>query len=72
MAGLGIALWMLPRLLKTRLVGERYAVAGAGLWNAGVAAGVVAILAGWTDGLQWFELPWPLGILLALGGAHAA
>ncbi len=72
MAGLGIALWMLPRLLKTRLVGERYAVAGAGLWNAGVAAGVVAILAGWTDGLQWLEIPWEIGILLALGGALSA
>jgi cytochrome c oxidase cbb3-type subunit I len=72
MAGLGIALWMLPRLLKTDLVGERFAVAGAGLWNAGVAAGVVAILSGWTDGLQWLEIPWQIGILLALGGALCA
>jgi cytochrome c oxidase cbb3-type subunit 1 len=29
MAGIGVALWMLPRLLKTALVGGRYAVAGA-------------------------------------------
>jgi cytochrome c oxidase cbb3-type subunit 1 len=72
MAGLGIALWMLPRLLKTNLVGERFAVAGAGLWNAGVAAGVVAILSGWTDGLQWLEIPWQIGILLAVGGALCA
>ena len=72
MAGLGIALWMLPRLLKTSLVGERFAVAGAGLWNAGVAAGVVAILSGWTDGLQWLEIPWQIGILLAAGGAMCA
>jgi cytochrome c oxidase cbb3-type subunit 1 len=72
MAGLGIALWMLPRLLKTNLVGERFAVAGAGLWNAGVAAGVVAILSGWTDGLQWLEIPWQIGILLAAGGAMCA
>ena len=72
MAGLGIALWMLPRLLKTHLVGERFAVAGAGLWNAGVAAGVVAILSGWTDGLQWLEIPWQIGILLAAGGAMCA
>jgi cytochrome c oxidase cbb3-type subunit 1 len=72
MAGLGIALWMLPRLLKTNLVGERFAVAGAGLWNAGVAAGVAAILSGWTDGLQWLEIPWQIGILLAVGGALCA
>jgi cytochrome c oxidase cbb3-type subunit 1 len=72
MAGLGISLWMLPRLLKTHLVGEHYAVWGAALWNAGVAAGVVAILSGWTDGLQWLEIPWQIGILLAVGGALCA
>jgi cytochrome c oxidase cbb3-type subunit 1 len=69
MAGLGIALWMLPRLLKTPLMGARFAVAGAGVWNAGLAAGVAAILSGWTDGLQWLEIPWQIGILLAIGGA---
>ncbi|WP_091809725.1 hypothetical protein [Burkholderia sp. WP9] len=48
MAGVGIALWMLPMLLEINLMGKRFAVAGAGLWNAGVAAGVVAIaLSGW-------------------------
>jgi cytochrome c oxidase cbb3-type subunit I len=72
MAGLGIALWMLPRLLKTELVGERYAVWGAGLWNAGVAAGILAILSGWTDGMQWLEIPWQIGILLAVGGSLCA
>jgi cytochrome c oxidase cbb3-type subunit 1 len=72
MAGLGISLWMLPRLLKAHLVGEHYAVWGAALWNAGVAAGVVAILSGWTDGLQWLEIPWQIGILLAVGGALCA
>jgi cytochrome c oxidase cbb3-type subunit 1 len=72
MAGLGISLWMLPRLLKTRLIGEPYAVWGAAVWNAGVAAGVAAILSGWTDGLQWLEIPWQIGILLAIGGALCA
>ncbi|RKT98815.1 hypothetical protein C7H84_34935 [Burkholderia sp. Nafp2/4-1b] len=72
MSGLGIAIWMLPRLLATTLVGERVAVLGAAMWNAGVAAGVVAILLGWTDGLQWLEIPWQIGIMLALGGALCA
>ncbi|WP_176091395.1 cbb3-type cytochrome c oxidase subunit I [Burkholderia ambifaria] len=72
MSGLGIAIWMLPRLLRTALVGERLAVAGATIWNAGVAAGVIAILSGWTDGLQWLEIPWQIGILLAIGGALCA
>ncbi|MXN73981.1 hypothetical protein GR157_04410 [Burkholderia sp. 4701] len=72
MAGLGVSLWMLPRLLGTKLVGEHCALVGAGLWNAGVAAGVVAILSGWTDGLQWLEIPWQIGILIAVGGALCA
>ncbi|HDR9157717.1 TPA: cbb3-type cytochrome c oxidase subunit I [Burkholderia vietnamiensis] len=72
MAGIGISLWMLPRLLKTRLAGERFAIAGARIWNAGLAAGIAAILSGWTDGLQWLEIPWQIGILLAVGGALAA
>lgn len=72
MAGIGIALWMLPRLLKTPLAGQRYAALGAWLWNAGVAAGIAAILSGWTDGLQWLEIPWQIGILLAAGGAFTA
>src|SRR5260370_42403537 len=42
------------------------------MWNAGVAAGVAAILSGWSDGLQWLEIPWQIGILLAVGGALCA
>lgn len=72
MAGIGISLWMLPRLLKTELSGGRYAIAGAWMWNSGVGAGVAAILAGWTDGLQWLEIPWQIGILLVVGGAFTA
>ncbi|QDW52848.1 MULTISPECIES: cbb3-type cytochrome c oxidase subunit I [Burkholderia] len=72
MAGIGISLWMLPRLLKTQLAGGRFAIAGAWLWNAGLSAGIAAILSGWTDGLQWLEIPWQIGILLAAGGALAA
>jgi len=32
-AGVGVALWLIPRLLKTELAGGRYAIAGAVLWN---------------------------------------
>lgn len=67
-AGVGIALWLIPRLLKTRLVGARYALWGAGLWHAGVTLGVAALLAGWSDGMEWLEFPWPVDILLFLGG----
>ena len=40
MAGLGLAMWMLPRLLKSTLQGARFALLGAVLWNAGLIAGI--------------------------------
>lgn len=72
MAGVGVALWMIPRLLKTPLVGAGYAVIGAVAWNGGTLVGLVALLTGWTDGLEWLEFPWQLAIFFAGGGALAA
>ncbi len=68
MAGLGIALFIIPRLLKTPLLGARFAFAGAVLWNAALIAGLGSIAAGINDGLEWLEIPWQIGILFALGG----
>ncbi|XVJ69490.1 MAG: hypothetical protein HEQ39_07400 [Rhizobacter sp.] len=67
-AGVGIALWMIPRLLRTPLVGARYAYWGAFFWHMGVTLGVGALLAGWSDGMEWLEFPWQIDILLFIGG----
>lgn len=69
MAALGVALWLLPRLLKTKLVGGRFAVVGAMLWTAGLAAGLGCIAVGLSDGMEWLEIPWQVDILLVIGGA---
>src|SRR5882724_10485402 len=69
MAGLGLALWMLPRLLKTPLQGRRFALLGAVLWNAGLIAGIGSLAAGMAGGLEWLEIPWQVGLLLVAGGA---
>ena len=69
MAGLGITMFVLPRLLKTELAGARFAILGGALWNAGLAAGLGAIAIGVTDGLEWLEIPWQIGILIASGGS---
>ena len=69
MAGLGIALFVIPRLLKTPLLGARYAFVGAVLWNAALIAGLGSVAAGISDGLEWLEIPWQIGILFAVGGA---
>ena len=72
MAGLGVALFIIPRLLKTPLMGVRYALFGGVLWNAALIAGLGSIGAGISDGLEWLEIPWQIGVLFALGGAFIA
>jgi cytochrome c oxidase cbb3-type subunit 1 len=72
MAAVGVALWLMPRLLRTPLRGGRWATVGAGLWNLGVLSGVLAVLFGWTDGTEWLEFPWQIDSLLVVGGAMAA
>jgi cytochrome c oxidase cbb3-type subunit I len=72
MAGIGVGLWLIPRLFKTALVGGGYTLAGAVVWNLGMFAGTVAILAGMSDGLEWLEFPWQVDIALVVGGALAA
>ncbi|RFP19404.1 MULTISPECIES: cbb3-type cytochrome c oxidase subunit I [unclassified Duganella] len=69
MAAFGIANWMLPRLLKTPLVGGRFAILGCMIWNAGLIAGVGCIAAGISDGMEWLEIPWQVDILIVIGGA---
>ncbi|MDE2452155.1 MAG: cbb3-type cytochrome c oxidase subunit I, partial [Burkholderiales bacterium] len=72
MAGLGISMFVIPRLLKTPLMGARFAFVGAVLWNAALIAGLGSIAVGINDGLEWLEIPWQVGILFALGGALIA
>jgi cytochrome c oxidase cbb3-type subunit 1 len=72
MTEMGIAVWLLPRMLRTELVGASYAIAGAAFWNSGLLLGVVAILFGWNDGLEYLEIPWPIAPLFVIGGALTA
>ena len=69
MAGLGTALFIIPRLLKTELVGGRYALLGGALWNAALVAGLGSLAYGVSDGLEWLEIPWQIDILFVAGGA---
>lgn len=69
LAGIGVAIWLIPRLLKTELVGAKYALIGGGIWSIGVFAGTVAIAMGYSDGMEWLEYPWKIDILLVVGGA---
>lgn len=65
LAGIGTALWLVPTLFRTPLRHVALARAGGILWNLAVLVGVIAIGAGWTDGMEWLEIPWPIDLLLA-------
>ena len=66
-AALGTILWVLPRLLRTRLLGGIWAMLGGALINTGIAGGIGAIAAGWTDGMEYLEIPWQIAIFMFVG-----
>lgn len=68
-SGMGIALWLMPRLLHRPLIGARFAIVGTHGWNLALVIGTAALFCGWTDGVEWLEYPWPVDLLLAGSGA---
>jgi len=65
-SALGVGLWLLCRLGRTRLTGPVVATMGALGWNAAVAAGFWAILRGAGTGYEVFEMPGAVAPLLLL------
>jgi cytochrome c oxidase cbb3-type subunit 1 len=72
MAGIGAALFLIPRLFKTSLAGGKYAVMGSVIWNIGLVLGLGAITLGLSDGQEWLEFPWQVDLLFVVGGALCA
>lgn len=66
LGGLGLSLWLIPTIFSTHLRLPILAFAGAVIMNLAVAAGAWAIGTGWTDGLEWLEIPWQIDIFIAL------
>ncbi len=66
-AALGVIIWVLPRLLRTPLVGAAWVLLGGALINTGIASAIGAIGSGWTDGMEYLEIPWQIGIFIVAG-----
>jgi cytochrome c oxidase cbb3-type subunit I len=56
-AGLGVLLWLVCHLGRTKLVATPLVIVGCLFWNLGVTVGVLGILAGDSTGFEWFEMP---------------
>lgn len=63
---LGMAVWLIPTIFATHLRLPSLAFIGAVVLNVAVGAGAWAIATGWTDGLEWLEIPWQIDIFIAL------
>lgn len=66
-AALGIIVWLLPRLLRTPLIGAMWVMIGGALINTAIASAIGAIGAGWTDGMEYLEMPWQIGLFVVAG-----
>lgn len=66
-ASLGVVIWLLPRLMRTPLRRPLWVMMGGALINAGFASSIGAIGAGWTDGMEYLETPWQIGIFIVAG-----
>lgn len=67
--GIGVALWLLCRLGRVKLAYQWPVAVAWKLWNLGVTAGVVAILAGATTGFEWLEMPRGIAGMLFVAAA---
>jgi len=72
MAGIAAAMWMVPRMFRTPLRRPNLAFFGACVWMTATTLAVIAIGLGYSEGAEWLEMPWPVGILLGIGGACMA
>jgi cytochrome c oxidase cbb3-type subunit 1 len=65
LAGAGMVCALMGRLCRTPLRWRGLLYASALLWNAGLLAGTLALLAGGSRGLEWLEFPLPAALLVA-------
>ncbi len=66
---LAAAFYYFPRLLRTELFSQKLGVFTAIFWNITVAAGVIGISIGHTQGREYAELAWPVDIMVVISFA---
>ncbi|GMU23191.1 MAG: membrane protein [Phycisphaerae bacterium] len=57
MAGIGVMLWLMCRLCVVPLRAPSVLAVAAVVWNIGVTVGIVSVLAGGSQGIEWLEFP---------------
>lgn len=66
-AGMAVGLWLVARSARQRLQAPLLVMAGGIIWNLGVLAGLIGILAGHSTGREWLEMPAGAMAMLVIG-----
>lgn len=67
MANIGIVLYIVPTLTKSKLHSEKLANLICVVWNLVILAGGLCLLNGYSEGREYAELPVPLDIVVLIG-----
>jgi cytochrome c oxidase cbb3-type subunit 1 len=62
----GCYIWLTARLCRTEVYWRKLLYISAILWNIGVLYGVIAILSGHSQGVEWLEFPQSAQILITM------
>ncbi len=65
-ANMGVLLWILPRILHTRLFSERLGIIGGIIYNVAVFLGIASILLGRVKNVEYGEIPSPYDYMMAV------
>ena len=65
LAGAGCLVWLTSRLCRVPIRRRGWLIASAVLWNIGLVYGTGAILAGYSQGVEWLEFPLPALAIIA-------
>jgi len=66
---IGAAMYILPKVLDTKLASEFWGNVAAVFFNAAVLIGDVSLLAGYSQGREYAEYIWPVDMLIAVAFA---
>lgn len=69
---LAILNYIIPKLSNRPLISEKLAWGGLIFWTLGVAVGLVGILTGHMEGIEYAEMPWYADLLFVIGYVMAS
>lgn len=56
-SGLGVSIWLMARLARVPVINPIILVVAGAFWNLGVTLGIVGILSGESQAIEWMEFP---------------